>query len=207
MRKIYLIRHSLKEKKVVLDELIDKQKFDEQKRLSEEGKDLAKKLSQLEFFKNVKEVWASNYERAIETAKYIANGKNINITNSFDERHYGDFDEDINKEEFWINQFKNDELKNINGESQKEVRKRFDEKINYILNNSSNDEIAIVSHNAAILFYLLKYCDLLNAEVPKRLTICYKDKVLIKDGIMKSPSIMKLMFDDNKLIDIEYIEI
>ena len=39
------------------------------------------------------------------------------------------------------------------------------------------------------------------------ITIVYKDKILIKDGIMKSPSIMKLIFDNNILIDIEYIEI
>ena len=208
LKTIFLIRHSLKEKKYYSDiEIVDKQKFDEQKKLSEEGKELAKKLSQLDVLKNVKEVWASNYERAIETAKYIADGKNINITNSFDERHYGNFDEDIDKEEFWINQFKDENLKNEHGESQKDVRKRFDDKINHILENSSNDEIAIVSHNAAILFYLLKYCNLISAEVSKRITIGYKDKILIKGGIMKSPSIMKLNFDNNELVDIEYIEV
>ncbi len=57
------------------------------------------------------------------------------------------------------------------------------------------------------MFYLLKYCNLISAEVPKRLTIGYKDKILIKEGIMKSPSIMKLNFDNNELVDIEYIEI
>ena len=205
MKTIFLIRHSLKEVKYYSDnELVDKQTFDEQKKLSEEGKVLAHKLSQLELLKNVKEVWSSNYNRAIETAKYFS--ENINITNSFDERHYGDL-ENINKEEFWINQFKDENLKTINGESQKDVRERFDNKINYILKNSINDEIIIVSHNAAILFYILKYCNLVSAEVPKRLTIGYKDKILIKDGMMKSPSIMKLVFDNGTLIDIEYIEL
>lgn len=205
MKTIFLIRHSLKEKNDVLDNVnIDKQKLDEEEKLSDEGKVLAYKLSQFDLLKDVKEIWSSNYNRAIETAKYFS--ENINITNSFDERHYGDL-ENINKEEFWINQFKDENLKTINGESQKDVRERFDNKINYILKNSINDEIIIVSHNAAILFYLLKYCNLISAEVPKRLTIGYKDKILIKDGMMKSPSIMKLMFDGNKLIDIDYIEI
>ena len=207
LKTIFLIRHSLKERKYYSsNESVDKQKFDEQKRLSDEGKELAYKLSQLDILKNVKEVWASNYERAIETAKFITNCK-INITDSFDERHYGDFDDNTDKEEFWINQFKDENLKNINGESQNDVRKRFDGKINYILENSNEDKIAVVSHNAAILFYLLKYCNLISAEVPKRLTIGYKDKILIKEGIMKSPSIMKLNFDNNELVDIEYIEI
>lgn len=207
MKTILLIRHSVKEKSCMCDKNIDRQKFDEQKKLSEEGKKIAIKLSQMDILKNVDEVWASKYQRAIETAKILFN-KRINISDSFDERHYGDFKPNKDIENFWIEQFKNEDLKNNNGESQKDVRTRFDNKINYILNNSHSNEIAIVSHNAAILFYLLKYCTLIKAEIPKKLTISYKNKILIKDSIMKSPSIMKLLFDnDNNLIDIEYIEI
>ena len=104
MKTIFLIRHSLKEKKDYQNnEAVDRQTFDEQKKLSEEGRVLANKLSRMDIFKNVKEVWASNYKRAIETAKYF--NKNINITNSFDERHYGNLG-NINKDEFWINQFR-----------------------------------------------------------------------------------------------------
>lgn len=206
MKTIYLIRHSIKEKIYPPTDIIDKQKFEEQKRLSELGKKVALKLSQTDILKNVDEVWASNYERAIETAKILFD-KEVHISRSFDERHYGDFKPDTNKEIFWIEQFKNEDYKNQNGESQKEVRDRFDNMINSLLNNSNSKEIAIVAHNAAILFYLLKYCNLDNAEVPKRLTISYKDKTLIKDGVMKSPSIMKLTFDNNELLDIEYIEV
>ena len=110
MKTIYLIRHSLKEKNDYLgNEKVDKQKLNEQEKLSDEGKKLAYKLLQLDILKNVKEVWSSNYERAIETAKYITDEK-INITGSFDERHYGDFDDNTVKEEFWINQFKDEYL-------------------------------------------------------------------------------------------------
>lgn len=206
MKTILLIRHSVKEKSYIADKNTDRQKFDEQKKLSEEGKKIAIKLSQMDILKNVDEVWASKYQRAIETAKILFN-KRINISDSFDERHYGDFKPNTDIENFWIEQFKNEDLKNNNGESQKDVRTRFDNKINYILNNSHSNEIAIVSHNAAILFYLLKYCTLISAEIPKKLTISYKNKTLIKGSIMKSPSIMKLTFDNDNLIDIEYIEI
>jgi broad specificity phosphatase PhoE len=206
MKTIYLIRHSQKENSSYSNnESISKQRFDELKKLTDEGRKLAYKLSQSTFLANVKEVWASNYERAKETAKYISD--NINVSPSFDERHYGDFSDEKLKDIFWANQFIDEDLKNINGESQKEVRKRFEDKINYILDNSLNDEIAIVSHNAAILFYLLKYCNLIKAEVPKKLTISYKDKILIKDSVMKSPSIMKLTFNKKDLIDIEYYDI
>lgn len=207
MKTIFLIRHSLKEEKYYSDnELVDRQTFDEQKRLSEEGKELAYKLSQNEVLRNVKEVWSSNYNRAIETAKYI--NENVNITNAFDERHYGDFPPNTRKEDFRVKQYQDENFKNINGESQKEVRKRFDDKINYILNSSPNDEIAIVAHNSAILFYLLKYCNLIGIDGPKGVTLAYKDKILIKNSIMASPSIMKLIFDDNNnVINIDYIEI
>ena len=207
MKTIFLIRHSVKEEKHYSDkETVDKQTFDEQKELSEEGRELAYKLSQNDLLKNVKEVWASNYLRAIETAEYLTNDK-VNVTNAFDERHYGNLD-DKEKKVFWIAQYKDENLKKLNGESQKDTRKRFDDKINYILDNSPNDEIAIVSHNSAILFYLLKYCTLISAEVPHRITLGYKDKILLNGGIMRSPSIMKLVFDDKKkLIDIDYFEI
>ena len=52
MKTIFLIRHSLKERKYYSsNESVDKQKFDEQKRLSDEGKELAYKLSQLDILK------------------------------------------------------------------------------------------------------------------------------------------------------------
>ena len=57
----------------------------------------------------------------VKTAKYICKNDNlkINISSSFDERHYGTFDDNIDKqkfEEFWIEQFKNRNLKNEDGE-------------------------------------------------------------------------------------------
>lgn len=210
MRKnIYLIRHSIKEKMYGENESNDsKQIIEEKKILSIEGEKLAYELSQIEELQNIQEVWCSNYVRTIQTAKYICNNKyKLNISNSFDERHYGDFSNNVNKEEFWINQFKNEELKNLNGESQKDVRNRFEEKITYLLDTSKSQNIAIVAHNACILFYLLKYCKLVDAMVPKKLTISYNDKILIKNCIMKSPSIMKLEFEGKELLNIKYIEI
>lgn len=98
-------------------------------------------------------------------------------------------------------------MKNVDGESGTEVRNRMNAKITEIINQNKDKRIAVVCHNACILFYILKYCKLENAELNKRLTISFKDKVLIKDGIMKSPSMMKLVFDEDKLIDITYLEI
>lgn len=210
MTTLYLIRHSIKEKNYgIFDNSDSKQIQDEKRILSCEGEKQALLLSQNEELQNLDEVWTSNYVRAIQTAKYICENNNIaiNISSMFDERHYGTFEENINKEEFWIGQFKDNNLRNQDGESGIEVRNRMDAKITEIIEKNRDKRIAIVCHNACILFYILKYCKLEKAELNKRLTIIFNDKILIKDGIMKSPSMMKLVFDEDKLVNIDYIEI
>lgn len=210
MKTIYLIRHSIKEKNYGSVDSNDSFQIKNEKLiLSCEGEEKAMELSKYPELQNIDELWASNYVRAISTAKYICCNNNIklNISSAFDERHYGIWNDDVDKEEFWINQFIDENLKNTDGESQKDVQNRVHKKIEEIMNNNENKKIAIVCHNACILFYLLKYCKLEKAEVNKKLTIKFKDKILIKDSIMKSPSIMKLEFDNNELVDISYIEI
>lgn len=209
MKTIYLIRHSNKEKNYGDFENNDSfQTINEKFILSCEGEENARLLSKHPELQEIDELWASNYVRAIGTAKYIGHQNNIklNISSSFDERHYGTWNEGIDRERFWIGQFIDKYLKNEDGESQVDVQNRLENKIQEILNGPKK-RIAIVFHNACILFYLLKYCKLEKAELNKRLTISYRDNILIEDGLMNSPSIMKLEFDDGQLLDISYIEI
>lgn len=210
MTTIYLIRHSIKEKNYGdIDSNDSFQIKNEKLILSCEGEKKALQLSNCKELQSIDELWTSNYVRSIQTAKYICSNNNIklNISSAFDERHYGIWNDNIDKEEFWINQFVDQDLKNIDGESQKDVQNRVNKKIEEIMNNNKNKKIAIICHNACILFYLLKYCKLEKAEVNKKLTIKFKDKVLLENNIMKSPSMMKLEFENNKLLDISYIEI
>lgn len=206
---LYLIRHSIKEKKIEIINNKDSEQIKNEKIvLSTEGEEKASELAQIKELQNLDEVWSSNYVRAIQTVKYICEKNNlpIKISAAFDERHYGTFEKDVNKEEFWINQFEDNNLKNQDGESGTEVRNRMNDKITEIISQNKDKRIAIVCHNACILFYLLQYCKLEKAEPIKKLTISFKDKILIKDGIMKSPSIMKLEFNDNELTNVTYIE-
>lgn len=210
MKTLYLIRHSIKERNYgEFDSNDSFQVRNEKLILSCEGEEKAMLLSNHMELQNIDELWASNYVRSIQTAKYICNINNIklNISSAFDERHYGTWNNNLNKEEFWVKQFIDENLKNINGESQKDVQNRVSEKIDEIMSHKESNKIVIVCHNVCILFYLLKYCKLEKAKINKKLTIKFKDKILIKDGIMKSPSIMKLEFNGNELIDISYIEV
>lgn len=209
MTTIYLIRHSVKEKKFgKLDSPDSFQTRNEKLVLSPEGEEKAIQLSKHMELQGIDELWTSNYVRAISTAKYIAHQNNIklNVSSAFDERHYGNWNDNDDKEQFWINQFLDATLKNMNGESQEDVQNRFNKKIQEII-NEGNKKVAIVCHNACILFYLLKFCKLEKAELNKKLTIKFRGKILIEDSIMKSPSLKKLEFENNELSDITYIEI
>lgn len=210
MTTVYLIRHSIKEKNYGIFDSNDSSQLKTEKQvLSCEGEEKARILSIHQELQDIDVLWSSNYVRAIQTAKYIGSRNliPINISSSFGERHYGTFKNDVEKEEFWIRQFMDCNLKNEDGESQADVCSRMTKKIEELLDNNRDKRIAIVCHNACILFYLLQYCELKDAKVGKRLTICFQGKTLIQNGIMESPSIMKLEFDDKRLVNLSYIRI
>lgn len=118
MTTIYLIRHSIKEKNYGdIDSNDSFQIKNEKLILSCEGEKKALQLSNCEELQSIDELWTSNYVRSIQTAKYICSNNNIklNISSAFDERHYGIWNDNIDKEEFWINQFVDQDLKNIDG--------------------------------------------------------------------------------------------
>lgn len=54
----------------------------------------------------------------------------------------------------------NENLKNMHGESRKEVNIRMLEGLNEILSEYKGKKVAIVSHGAAIKFLLMNWCDL-----------------------------------------------
>ncbi len=210
MTTVYLIRHSIKEKNYNIFESDDDNQIKNEKVfLSVDGEKMAEQLSKHKELQNIDELWSSNYVRAMQTAKYISKNNNIilNISKDFDERHYGTFSPNVDKEEFWLNQYLNKDLKNIDGESQNDVQNRMDKKIKEIVKNNENKKVAIVCHNGCILFYLLKYCNLDEASHIKKLTLSYKGKKLVESGILKSPSIIKLEFNEDNLIDISYFDI
>ena len=117
------------------------------------------------------------------------------------EEKFGKIDMDNIKNvkfDFTKMQLLDSELKNMSGESSIEVRKRMQEAISEIIKNNKEKKIAIVSHGAAIKFYLLNYCNL-NEE----LKLEYNGKELE----IASPCLLKLAFRNNKLVDLEQIKL
>ena len=163
MTTVYLIRHSRKEKNYGALENNDSEQIQNEKViLSSEGEEKARLLAKYSELQDIDEVWASNYVRAIQTAKYICdnNNKKLNVSSAFDERHYGLVNENDDIGTFWVSQFADKNLKKEKGESRVDVVNRMKIKIDDIVERNKDKKVAIICHNACILFYILQYCKL-----------------------------------------------
>ena len=205
MTTLYLIRHSSQLRENGINNIEDdSQVINEKIILSIEGEEKAKRLSEIKELNNIDILWSSSYVRAKATAKYIAfkNNIEINIDNRLNERKIGNLDElkklgNIYRHTFTEEQLLDNNLKNIDGENRLEVNKRMTNCINEILLNNENKKIAIISHGAAMRFYLMNYCSL-----NENIKLVYNDNILD----FSSPSIIKLTFDNLNLVNIENID-
>lgn len=101
-----------------------------------------------------------------------------------------------NNNSFTTEQLLHENLKNVDGESRKEVTERMEKSFNNILKENLEKRIVIVSHGAAIKFLLMKWCKLNNKN-----EIQFNKKTIN----LNSPGIVKLAFEDNKLSELEQI--
>ena len=198
---VYLIRHSEK-----LDtKYIDKYHSDEfyqitrEKRiLSSEGERKAKILIEEEEFDKLDIIYSSNYVRTIQTAKYFAERLNIkiNINKDFNERKYGN---PLESKEIGIEQYYDENIKNNEGESRKEVTERMYNAFNKIVKENKGKNIAIFSHGAAITFLLMKWCDLLSITNDKKKCLKFKNNI-ITNKIFEAPEVFKIIINENDSI-------
>ncbi len=205
MTTIYLIRHSKTldiNSELTTDSL---QVQNEKKILSKEGELIAREKFTNPEFKNIEVIYASNYVRTIETAKYISEANNIqiNILDDLGERKFGINSWDEKPKDFERKQFLDENYKIGDGESKKEVEERMYNCLIKILEENKNKIICIVSHATAISYLLNRWCKI---EIEDNmLNYKFKDKELLK-GHINYCDIFKLTFDDtNSLIDIEKI--
>lgn len=204
MTVVYLIRHSIP----LLDDGImnvseSDQIINEKIILSIDGEEKAKQISEISELQNIDAIWSSSYVRAKQTAKYIAykNNLNINIDSRFNERKLGNLDKlkELGKKKqhsFTLEQLLDKDLKIEYGESMNEVNKRMSLAVSDILKKYEDKKIAIISHGAAMRFYLMNFCNLND-----NIQLLFNNKVLDFSHL----SIIKLTFNKNKIIDIRNI--
>ncbi len=169
--------------------------------LSVNGEKLAEKVSKNNEFDNLDVVWSSNYVRAMSTAKYFAykNDLKVNVSDKLGERIHGINSWDDLPSDFEDHQFKDENYKIGNGESQKQVRKRLLNFINNLLDEYQDKRILIVGHSTAFSFLLGNWCEINYIDYYK-----FNNKVFF-NGKWNYCETFKLEFDNNKLISIQNI--
>ncbi len=202
---IYLIKHADELKENGIKNVKDNtQLMNEKYILSVKGEEQSRQLSENKELENIDVLWSSSYARAKATAKYIAykNDIEINIDSNLNERKLGNL-EDLSK---WMENkscgvvqayLQDKKWKAREGESCEEATKRVTLFLQRILKEYRGKRIALVSHGALISFLLTNWCKL-NEEMK----LVFNDKIIE----IKEPSITKLTFDEQKIVNIETID-
>ena len=141
---VYLIRHSEKLGMQYMDRYYadeDYQITREKRILSAEGEKKAKLLSKQREFDKIDVIYSSSYVRTIQTAKYFAErlDKKIHVDRNLNERKYGNpqYAENIT-----LKQYYDENIKNIEGESRKEVTERMYKTFMKVIGESKGKKIA-----------------------------------------------------------------
>ena len=100
--------------------------------------------------------------------------------------------------DYTTEQLLDETLKNIDGESNIEVRKRMLNFLEEILAKHEGKRIVVVSHGAAIKFLLQHYAK----YEYKTNTFTFSDKMKIS-AKLESPSTLKWVFDSEKLVNVK----
>lgn len=205
MTTIYLIRHSECLDKNYLNFLDDSNDLERNMKLplSTNGEKKAHDISKLKELTNIDAIFSSTYQRAISTAKYIAEKNNIvlNITPNLNERKLGN----VTYKEFWLDQLYDENLRAEDGECRREVTYRMANMINYALNQYRNKRVVFVTHGAAMKFLLMNYCTLKKADLERKSVCLVFNKRIIINDKFNTPEIFKLEFEEGKIVDIELL--
>lgn len=202
MKVIYFIRHSKPGDCSFIFKNSSIQTKNEKKKLSKEGKNLAKEFFCDKEFDCIEEIYSSNYLRAYQTSKILAKRLDlkVKILPAFGERKVGIKSWDEYPKDFEIRQFNDNNYKLENGESLNEVRERELKALNNVLTQSKANNIAIVFHSTAMMTLLKTWCDVsYDSDY-------YFDNKIFFNGKWNYCETFKLDFDDNNnLISIENI--
>lgn len=208
---IYLIRHSvrfdsvglIKDHRTSQDKILRSEKVI----LSVEGERRAEKLSNEAELQNIDAVYVSNCVRTMQTAKYLVEKQKVSITidERLDERRAGKPNFDVYPNWYEL-QYSDENFKTEGGESQRDVRARFDECFEEIIKKHKGKRIAIFSHGRAISFFLMRWCKIEKVYSVKRIAMSFKGEIFF-DKIFNAPEVIRLTLDEkNNPVDIRLIE-
>ena len=200
---IYLIRHGKTDKTKLVDgsgELTGHKEVDLDDGFIPKIEEFSEKMN----FKDIKNVYSSKYVRARKTAEILSGKSDINIDDRLGERLGGIPNLDITPEEYYKMQFDNPDFCFPEGETVNQIIKRMDEAINDIVEKNRGEESIVVSHGAAITFYLRKWCNIEITNVEKKIRRFEYNGNVIHEGVVNFIQCFKLTFNDkNQVINIE----
>ena len=208
MKTIYLIRHSMTGVNVEnyknFREVLWKE-YNANMILSVDGEKRAENLCNVKELENIEEIYASSSARAIATAKYLADKKNLSI--KLDKRiNEIDFDVEYYKEmpdDFTQQMFENKDLKINTHESFNDMDNRVNDFISELLDSDKNN-VAVIIHGMLLLSYLGSIAN--EKFEDKKFKITFNGKEIL-NGTPSAPDIYKLTFENKELIDIERIDL
>ena len=200
---VYLIRHGKTDKTKFVDgvgELMGQKEVDLDDSFIYKIEEFSNRMN----FKDIKNVYCSKYVRARKTAKILSGRDDVNVDERLGERIGGIPNLDITPEEYYKMQFDNPDYCFPGGETVNQIIDRMDNAINDIVNNNRGEESIVVSHGAAITFYMRKWCDIEITDVQKKIRRFEYNGKVIHEGVVNFIQCFKLTFDDNnKVTNIE----
>lgn len=205
---VYLIRHSEKINPNLINNTNNNEFYQNRREkiiLSINGEKKAENLSKQAEFKDIDIIFSSNYARTIQTAKYFAEPRKmlIHIDERFNERKVGIVQPNKN---VVLNQYYDEDVRNPEGESRKEVQDRMYAAFGDAVNSNKGKKIAIFTHGAAMTFLLMKWCKLEYINEDKQKCLSFKDKIIV-DKIFNAPEVFRIEIGkNNEILSVENIE-
>lgn len=203
---IYLICNNLFENNLTYADKQDIEKKKMTRPLSVEGENLARDLSLNEEFNDVTLIYSSMFASSLSSAKYLAErlNKNIMVDENLNDCKVGDLrNKSLKMVKFMQNHDFN--IKLNNGESLEEVGNRIEKAISKIIYINGNRKVAVFTHKRTMLGYLIKHGNP-GYNLDDNLVVEYEDKVVYNES-EKDCDIVKITFDNKKVVDMEVIDI
>lgn len=202
---IILVSNNLIENNLIYNNI----KYDKKKieiPLVEKNKDYAIRLSLISLFNGVNSIYSSTDPSAKIFASYLGKrlNKNIYLSDKFNPQKNDNVSLEELKNIYFMQEHDFD-IKNGNGESLNELKKRINDEIERIIHLNNANKVAIFTHRRCILSYLIGYCEVLY-NLEDQLILEYNDNV-IYDGMLNDIDIYSIMINNNKIININKIKL